>query len=73
MMQFLDDMLIGLEVRAIKAKERFEDESGVSAFVATILLIVIVVALTALFWGKIKEWFDTTWTKIAGDAEQIGK
>ncbi len=73
MMQFFDNVIIGLKCRTAKAVERFEDESGVSSFVATILLIVIVVAITAIFWDKIQVWFDETWKKITGDADKIGK
>lgn len=73
MMQFFDNLLIGFKCRAVKAAERFEEESGVSSFVATILLIVIVVAITAIFWDKIKDWFETTWTKITGEADTIGE
>lgn len=40
------------------------DESGVSSIVATVLLILIVVMLAALFWDKIQEWFTTMWEKI---------
>jgi Flp pilus assembly pilin Flp len=73
MMQVLDNFLIGLKIRAVKEAEKFKDESGVSAFVATILLIVIVVALCALFWTNIKSWFTTMWTNITNSAEPIGK
>jgi len=73
MMQFLDNLMIGFKCRAVKTVEWFEEESGVSSFVATILLIVIVVALTAIFWENIKGWFETTWSSITGDAEKIGK
>ena len=72
MMQFLDDLLIGFKCRVVKAAERFEEESGVSSFVATILLIVIVVALTAIFWKYISQWFEDTWQKITGQADTIG-
>lgn len=79
MMKFVDNLVIGLQCRALRLKwraqegfKRFMDESGVSSFVATILLIVIVVALTALFWDKIKDWFETMWAKIVGDANKVG-
>jgi len=72
MMQFLDDLIIGFKCRAVKAAERFEEESGVSSFVATILLIVIVVALTAIFWTKINSWFTETWDKITDKAGTVG-
>ena len=72
MMQFLDNLMIGFKCRAVKAAERFEEESGVSSFVATILLIVIVVALTAIFWQYISDWFDDIWVKITGKAGEVG-
>ena len=72
MIQFLDDMIIGFKCRAVKAAERFEEESGVSSFVATILLIVIVVALTAIFWKYISQWFEDTWQSITGKASEVG-
>ena len=40
------------------------DESGVSSIVATVLLILIVVMLAALFWDKIQEWFNNMWEII---------
>ena len=40
------------------------DESGVSSIVATVLLILIVVMLAALFWDKIQEWFNKMWEII---------
>jgi FlaG/FlaF family flagellin (archaellin) len=72
MVNVLDDFLIGLKLNIIKAGEKFRDESGVSAFVATILLIVIVVALCALFWTNISTWFSEQWTKITENAATVG-
>lgn len=72
MLQFFDNLLIGFQGRVMKAAERFKDESGVAAFVATILLIVIVVSLTALFWDKISTWFNEMWIKITGKTDPIG-
>lgn len=73
MLHFVDHMFIGLRCRAIKAAEAFKEESGVSSFVATVLLIVIVVGLTALFWKEMKSWFETDlWPKITGNASNIG-
>ncbi|MCR5330119.1 MAG: hypothetical protein K6E62_02895 [Lachnospiraceae bacterium] len=50
-----------------------EDESGVSAIIATVLLIVIVVALVAVFWSSISQWFANLWKKIFQDSENIGE
>lgn len=72
MLSFADNAIIAMKCRALKMKERFEEESGVSSFVATILLIVIVVALTAAFWTKINEWFGDTWDNITGQASNVG-
>lgn len=66
-------MCIGAKIRFCNFVEELkQDETGVSAIVATILLILIVVLLAALFWGKISEWFETMWTKITGKANEIG-
>lgn len=48
-----------------------KDESGVAAFVATVLLILIVVLLCALFWEKIQEWFNNMWNTITGKSGGI--
>lgn len=79
-MEFVDNLFIALQCRALRLKwraqeafKRFEDESGVSSFVATILLIVIVVALTAIFWEKISAWFTEMWIKITGQSSTIGQ
>lgn len=73
MLGVIDNFMIGLRTKAVKAVEKFNDESGVSTFVATILLIVIVVALCALFWTNIKSWFTDMWTNITNSAEPVGK
>ena len=41
-----------------------EDEAGISAFVATILLILIVIILAVAFQEKITDWFDMIWGRI---------
>ncbi|MBR4960941.1 MAG: hypothetical protein IKY52_08600 [Clostridia bacterium] len=64
-----------LKNRARNFKEEIKnDERGVGAMVATILIMLIVVLLAAVFWEKIKEWFDKTMTKIFGSEglEKIG-
>lgn len=71
MMQFLDNLMIGFKCRAIKTAERFEEESGVSSFVATILLIVLVIAFAAIFWDSIHTWFTDIWAKITGGSNKV--
>ena len=44
------------------------DESGVSSIVATVLLILIVVLLTAIFWDNLQKWFEDIWKRILGES-----
>ena len=58
-MSFVDMAIISIVNKIVLAKQEFEsDERGVSSVVATVLLIVIVVALAALLWGFLSGWFD---------------
>lgn len=69
MFDIVDNMYIGAKIRMDKFISEFKkEERGVSNFVATIILILIVVLLCALFYDKIKEWFETLWARITGDA-----
>lgn len=73
MLNALDSFIICTRFKMKNFVEDFKKgEMGVSAFVATILLILIVVLLCALFWDKISEWFNTTWEKIMGSSNTIG-
>lgn len=73
MQNLFDRMYIGLTNRVNRFVNSFkEDERGVSSFVATILLILIVVLLCAIFWEYISQWFETMWNKITGNANKIG-
>lgn len=66
---FFDKMLIGMKTRAKVWAEEFKAESGVSSFVATVLLILIVLLLGVLFWNLFKSYFtETLWPKITGAA-----
>ncbi|MBD5552395.1 MAG: hypothetical protein HDQ96_14695 [Lachnospiraceae bacterium] len=73
MLNALDSFIICTKFKMKNFIEELKkEELGVSAFVATILLILIVVLLSALFWNKISEWFNTTWEKIMGSSNSIG-
>lgn len=73
MLSYLDNLYIKAAIKTRNFIDSFkEDERGVSAFVATVLLILIVVALTAIFWQYISGWFEATWQKITGKADTIG-
>lgn len=72
MLAFLDGIYFTMQQKTESLISRLkEDESGVSAFVATILLILIVVLLCALFWDRIQEWFNQTWSSITDGAGKI--
>ncbi len=80
-MNYLDNVLIGTQVRMAKCKENIKDfftsEMGVSNVVATIILLLIVVLLIAVFWDKLSAWisdimnqiFDPDNTPSAGDLQ----
>ena len=73
MLKTLDRFYIGAKIRMANFADQFKkDETGVSSIVATVLLILIVVLLAALFWDKISQWFNDTWEKILGQSDPIG-
>ena len=68
-MRTLDRLYIGGKIRMAQFLEGFrKDESGVSSIVATVLLILIVVLLTAIFWDNLKQWFEDIWKRILGES-----
>ena len=72
MVSFLDGVYISAKNRMIKGVERFKSEElGVSSIVATVLLILIVVLLAAMFWNSISEWIGQLWNKITGGANDL--
>ena len=63
----LDRMYIGMMNRVNQFIEDFSnDERGVSNFVATIIMILIVVLLCAMFFDNIKTYFNDLWARILG-------
>ena len=72
MLNLLDRMYVGARVRFARFLEEFKkDETGVSAIVATVLLILIVVLLVAVFWETISGWFTETMDKIMGESDKV--
>ena len=59
-MKMLDKICINAMLRANVAKDKLEsfleEQDGVSNVVATLLILVIVVALVTTFWGRLQEW-----------------
>ena len=48
------------------------DERGVSPIVATILTILIVALLAAIFWKYISQFFEDIWNRIINQTDTIG-
>ena len=72
MLKTLDRFYIGAKIRMANFADQFKkDETGVSSIVATVLLILIVVLLAALFWDKLAQWFNDIWEKILGQSDTI--
>ncbi len=70
MLGTLDRLYIGAQIRKRNLIENFkEDESGVSNFVATVLLILIAVLVGGLVWTFLGDYFENTLFKtIKGTA-----
>ena len=72
MLNTLDRFYIGAKIRMAEFADQFKkDETGVSSIVATVLLILIVVLLAAVFWENISKWFTETWDKIINKSDTI--
>lgn len=68
-MRTLDRLYIGGKTRMAQFINGLKmDESGVSSIVATVLLILIVVLLTAIFWDNLQKWFEDIWKRILGES-----
>ena len=64
-MRTLDRLYIGGKTKMAQIINGLKrDESGVSSIVATVLLILIVVLLAAMFWDNISKWFTDMWKSI---------
>ena len=72
MFNLADRMYLAMMNKISKlAEEMRSDEKGVAPFVATVILILIVVILCAIFFEYISEWFETIWAQIMGEANTI--
>ena len=77
-MNTLDKLYLGAQIRAGIMKENFKkfmvEEHGVSNFVATIFLMLVVVMIIGIFWGRLQSWLEEIMdkifvTEIGGSAE----
>lgn len=72
MFGFIDVALINMKNKTKRLVNEFvENQSGVSNFVATIILILIVVLLCVIFWNYIQEWFTGIWERITAGSDSI--
>ena len=79
MLTILDNAYIAAKNRIHRASEEIKEgwsdfvhsEEGVSAIVATILLILIVVLLAVIFWNSISEWLSQLWATITGKGNEL--
>lgn len=72
MINWLDNKYLMMKGRMKRFADEFlKGEMGVAPFVATILLILIVVLLCAIFWKNISTWFEEIWGSITKSADKI--
>lgn len=61
-MNTLDKLYLSAKIRAGIMKDNVKkfmtEEHGVSNVVATIILLLIVVLIIGIFWGRLKTWLD---------------
>lgn len=73
MVSMLDRFYIGAQIRKRNLIENFkEDESGVSNFVATVLLILMVVLIGGAVWGFLSGYFTELFEKIKSGSTSMG-
>lgn len=72
-MSILDKGYISLSNRAHQEVDTFKsNEQGVSGIVATVILVLLAVALAVLFWNEIKTFvIDTLWGKVKSSANGL--
>lgn len=67
-MNMMDTLYLSVMNRAARAKESIKnfltEERGVSNVVATIIILLLVVLIIGVFWGKLKTWLDGLMAKI---------
>lgn len=73
MLRALDSFIICTRFKMKNFIEDFrKEEMGVSAFVATVLILLITVLLCAVFWKSIQKWWNDIADKIFDTANDVG-
>lgn len=74
MLNTLDRLYIGAQIRKRAFIENFkDDESGVSNFVATVLLILMVVLIGGAVWGFLSGYFTELFKSIKDGSTTMDK
>ena len=73
MLNKLDSLYIAAQIKKRNFIENFKnDESGVSNFVATVLLILMVVLIGGAVWGFLSGYFTELFEKIKSGSTSMG-
>ena len=74
MLGTLDRLYIGAQIRKRNFIENFKnDESGVSNFVSTVLLILMVVLIGGAVWGFLSGYFESLFKSITSGSTDMKK
>ncbi len=67
-MNLLTRAYISMKTRSLAFKEDLQnDERGVGAIVATVLILLICVLMIAVFYDELSKWFSGMMEKIFGE------
>ncbi len=73
MLNWFDRMILSARLRLFGFAEEFKnDESGVSNFVATVLLILMVVIIGGVVWGFLSGFFTDLFKQITVPSMSAG-
>lgn len=68
-MNIFDRGFIRAKIWASNLKNDFKkDERGVSGVVAAVILVLLAVLLAAIFWDKLKIFFNSLWGQVTSES-----
>ena len=68
-MNIFDRGFIRAKIWASNLKNDFKkDERGVSGVVAAVILVLLAVLLAAIFWDKLKVFFNSLWGQVTSES-----
>ena len=75
-MELMNKIAIGMMVRMMILKQDVKDfldnQDGISAVVATIIILLITVILVGIFWDRLKTWVSGMMNQIFGSSFDEG-